>query len=185
MAEKAESWLGTRAQKRQGTATPDAPIAPARHTGRQTRAKIALWPQGSFEIRTMAELPKDMPPAAVLLGREVLSYDAATGKVTLRFTARREFKNRHGTIQGGFLGAMLDSATGMAALTILSEHQTALTTSLDTVFYKPAYPGTIAATAKAHHIDDRSIEAKADLIAEDGALIASATARLRILPKRK
>ncbi len=133
----------------------------------------------------MADPPKDMPPAAVLLGRELISTDAGTGELKLRFTARREFKNRHGTIQGGFLSAMLDSATGMAALANLSEQQTAVTTSLNTVFHKPAYPGTIQATATAHPIDDRSIEATADLIADDGALIASATAHLRILPKRQ
>jgi uncharacterized protein (TIGR00369 family) len=133
----------------------------------------------------MAELPKDMPPAAVLLGREQISKDATTGEVKLRFTARREFKNRHGTIQGGFLGAMLDSATGMAALAILADQETAVTTSLTTLFHKPATPGAIEAVAQARRIDARSIEARAELMAADGAVIASATAQLRVVPKHK
>ena len=127
---------------------------------------------------------KDMPPAAILLGREIVSSNETTGEVKLRFTGRRQFRNRHGTIQGGFLSAMLDSATGLAALAILADRETALTTSLTTLFHKPATPGAIEAVSQARRIDTRSIEAKADLIA-GGAVIASATALLRVVPKHK
>ena len=60
----------------------------------------------------MTELSKasaDVPPGAQLLGREWLGFD---GEITsIRFEAKPLFTNRHGTIQGGFLAAMLDSAT--------------------------------------------------------------------------
>src|SRR5258708_36966051 len=63
--------------------------------------------------------PKDdplehTPPIAKLLGRTVIASDPC-GTVELRFSARDEFTNRHGTIQGGILTAMLDSAGGMAS----------------------------------------------------------------------
>ena len=44
-----------------------------------------------------------------------------TGEIgIIRFVADATFTNRHGTIQGGFLAAMLDSATGVRALAGLS-----------------------------------------------------------------
>src|SRR6185503_15027060 len=49
------------------------------------------------------------PPAALLLGREVIATDVAAGTAELRFQARPDFLNRRGYIQGGMLAAMLDS----------------------------------------------------------------------------
>lgn len=52
------------------------------------------------------------PPGAQLLGREWIGFDES-GQALIRFQAQSAFTNRHGTIQGGFLAAMLDSATGI------------------------------------------------------------------------
>lgn len=62
--------------------------------------------EGPSDGHAMANQPNERPPAAVLLGREVVATDGATGDVKLRFLARQEFTNRHGTIQGGFLSAI-------------------------------------------------------------------------------
>src|SRR3954452_11035683 len=119
-----------------------------------------------------------MPPAAHLLGREIVSADPHSGEVTLRFTARGEFANRHGTVQGGMLAAMLDSATGNAVMARLPPHLTAVTTRLDTQFLKPAVVGTITATATARlsHQDERSAEVQAELTDSAGQVVATARA---------
>src|ERR1700704_3020395 len=106
---------------------------------------------------------KEMPPAAHLLGREIVSVDPLSGEVKLRFTAKEEFANRHGTVQGGMLAAMLDSATGNAVMAKLPSHLTALTIRLDTQFLKPAALGVITATARLTNQDERSAEARAEL----------------------
>jgi acyl-coenzyme A thioesterase PaaI-like protein len=62
----------------------------------------------------MSDHLKEISPAAILLGREIVSVDTEAGEVRLRFLADRQFSNRHGTVQGGMLAAMLDSATGNA-----------------------------------------------------------------------
>jgi acyl-coenzyme A thioesterase PaaI-like protein len=77
----------------------------------------------------MSDHLKEMPPAAHLLGREIVSVDTLAGEVKLRFTAKEEFANRHGTVQGGMLAAMLDSATGNAVMAKLPSHLTAVTTA--------------------------------------------------------
>src|SRR5258708_31393342 len=96
----------------------------------------------------MSDHLKEVPPAAVLLGREVISVDAKSGEVQLRFLADRQFANRHGTIQGGMLAAMLDSATGNAVMANLPHDRTAVTTRLDTAFRQPPALGPLATTAR-------------------------------------
>jgi uncharacterized protein (TIGR00369 family) len=125
----------------------------------------------------------DMPPGAALLGREWLGLDEAGDVGTIRFQAQPSFANRHGTIQGGFLAAMLDSATGARALAALDANSTAVTVSLDTRFLKPARPGALTARARVSERSDRDIVVSAELSDEGGVIVASAVARLRIRAK--
>jgi uncharacterized protein (TIGR00369 family) len=95
----------------------------------------------------MSDHLKEISPAAILLGREIVSVDTESGEVKLRFLADRQFANRHGTVQGGMLAAMLDSATGNAVIASLPSDRTAVNTRLDTTFVKPAALGPLTATA--------------------------------------
>jgi uncharacterized protein (TIGR00369 family) len=132
----------------------------------------------------MSDHLKDMPPAAHLLGREIDSVDPHSGEVKLRFTASKEFANRHGTVQGGMLAAMLDSATGNAVMAMLPLHLTAVTTRLDTQFLKPAALGAIIATARLIRQDDRSAEVTAELSDLEGQTVATARAELRVRERK-
>ncbi|WP_249140298.1 MULTISPECIES: hypothetical protein [Bradyrhizobium] len=49
-----------------------------------------------------------------------MGFDETGETASIRFQAQQSFTNRHGTIQGGFLAAMLDSATGIRALAALA-----------------------------------------------------------------
>jgi uncharacterized protein (TIGR00369 family) len=128
----------------------------------------------------MSDHSKEISPAAVLLGREIVSVDTESGEVRLRFLADRQFSNRHGTVQGGMLAAMLDSATGNAVIANLPSDRTAVTTRLDTTFVKPATLGPLTAIARLVKLDDRSASAEAELIDESGQVVARARAELRV-----
>nr|WP_245003699.1 PaaI family thioesterase [Bradyrhizobium liaoningense] len=117
------------------------------------------------------------------MGREWLGFDES-GHALIRFQAQPAFTNRHGTIQGGFLAAMLDSATGICALAALGPDQTVVTKSLDTRFLKPAAVGPITARARVIERTDRDIVVQADLVDAAEVTVADATARLRILAKK-
>nr|WP_246756744.1 PaaI family thioesterase [Bradyrhizobium diazoefficiens] len=131
----------------------------------------------------MNDTETQLPPGAQLLGREWLGFDES-GHAVIRFQAQVAFTNRHGTIQGGFLAAMLDSATGLCALAALSSEQTAVTKSLDTRFLKPAPVGAVTARARVVERTDREVVVQADLVDTNGTIVADATARLRILAKK-
>jgi uncharacterized protein (TIGR00369 family) len=133
----------------------------------------------------MSDHLKEIPPAARLPGREIMSIDPQSGEVKLRFTARSDFANRHGTVQGGMLAAMLDSATGNAVMAGLPSHLTAVTTRLDTQFLKPAGLGEIVATARVISRDERSAEVIAELADSGGQIVATARAELRIRARHR
>lgn len=134
---------------------------------------------------TRDEILRVDTPAARLLGREVVEVDQVDGTAVLRYTARPEFLNRHGTVQGGFLSAMLDSATAMALYAVLPPEQTAVTLQLDVSFVKPAKPGTFSATSRLITRDQRIAETSAELRDADGAVVATAVAKWRIIPRRR
>ncbi len=131
----------------------------------------------------MSERLNQIPPGAALLGREIVEADKDTGEVRLRFLAKHDFTNRHGTVQGGFLAAMLDSATGNAVMAMLPPEQTAVTTRLDTSFLKPARPGPLYAVARVSERDARSARVEAEIRDDSGTVLATAHAELRILPR--
>lgn len=103
------------------------------------------------------------------------------GKRPDPFSSSAAFTNRHGTIQGGFLAAMLDSATGICALAALSADLPAVTKSFDTRFLKPAAVGPITARACVTERTDRDMAVQAALVDGKGVTVAEAIARLCVL----
>jgi uncharacterized protein (TIGR00369 family) len=125
-----------------------------------------------------------LTPGAALLGREFLGFDADGTTASIRFQARAEFANRHGGVLGGFLAAMLDSATGLTLLAGLPPELTAVTTQLDTEFIKPAPIGTLLVKAHVTSRDDRDAVVGAEILDAEGNLCARAVAKLRIVRRR-
>ena len=132
----------------------------------------------------VSDAAANLPPGAQLLGREWVGFDETGQTALIRFQAQSAFTNRHGTIQGGFLAAMLDSATGICALAALAPDLTVVTKSLDTRFLKPAAVGPITARARVVERTERDMIVQADLVDAEGITVADATARLRILAKK-
>ena len=123
------------------------------------------------------------PPAPTLLGRELLAVDVA-GEARMRFFAKPEFANRHGSVQGGFVSAMLDSATSVAVLATLPEDMTSVTMSLETKFLKPTPLGELVAVGRMVERSEREAVAEGRLEGADGIVFATARAVLRIRERR-
>ncbi len=120
-----------------------------------------------------------MPPAATLLGWEALAIEP--GRVRVRYTAREEFCNGMGNIQGGFVAAMLDDAMGPALFTQLSEGQYAPTLEIKVSFLRAAKPGMLIGEGRVAHLGRSVAFLEGTLMAEDGTTIATATATARVL----
>jgi uncharacterized protein (TIGR00369 family) len=123
-------------------------------------------------------------PVARLLGREIVRIDP-DGTLHARFFARPEFANRHGTVQGGLVSAMLDSAVSAVLLAQLPDELTSMTVRLETEFLRPAPLSVLEAKAWLMTRDERSATTRGELSAPDGTIVATATAHLRILPRKR
>ena len=131
-------------------------------------------------LRGVSDGLVETPPAAALLGWKALSLEP--GRVRVRYTARPEFGNPQGAIQGGFLAAMLDDAMGPALFTTLGAEQFAPTIEMKVSFLRPARPGPLIAEGRVVHKTRSLAFVEGALSTEDGDLIATATATARIMP---
>ncbi|MFC0283149.1 PaaI family thioesterase [Camelimonas abortus] len=127
------------------------------------------------------EAARAEPPAARLLGRTVIAFDPAAGEGAFTYVAGPGFCNRHGTVQGGLLAAMLDSATGFTFIESLGPGLTAVTRELRAQYHRPARPGVIHARARVVRNDGRDGEVHGELRDAGGQLLASAVALMRVL----
>jgi uncharacterized protein (TIGR00369 family) len=124
------------------------------------------------------------PPAAALLGFELLAIDPTQGTIRVRFTARPEFANPIGAVQGGFLAAMLDDTLGPALTATLEPDQFAPTIELKVNFIAPAQLGTLVADGRVVARGGSVAFLAGELRTEQGELVATATATARIVVPR-
>ena len=127
--------------------------------------------------------PDEISPAANLLGRNVRDIDAESGVIRIDFEAKREFANRHGTVAGGFLAAMLDSATSAPALLAVSDGESVVTTDLRVSFDRPASVGRLTAHSRLVDQDARNVRSESELLDAEGRTVAHATAVFRIISR--
>ena len=79
-----------------------------------------------------------MPPASRLLGWTLRDVDTAAGTIEIGFTADERFTNPGGTVQGGFLAAMLDDTQGPALFAMTNGAIYAPTIDFSISFIRPA-----------------------------------------------
>ncbi|WP_027577023.1 PaaI family thioesterase [Bradyrhizobium sp. WSM1743] len=121
------------------------------------------------------------PPCTELLGWRLLDARPEEGWIRLGFDGKPEFCNPAGFIQGGMLSAMLDDTMGPAVL-VMSEGRLYTTTISMTVnFLSPAKPGPIFGEATVTQLGKTIAFVEAKLMADDGMVLATATASERLL----
>jgi len=136
----------------------------------------------AFFWKIMAgELPP--PRAGQTLGLVFKQIDAEAGAVEVEFTAKPEFTNPAGNVQGGFLAAMLDDTMGPALAATLAKGEFAPTLNLNVSFHRPAQVGTLLGKGRVLR-RGRDVCFLAGELYQDGALVASAaaTALVRAAP---
>jgi uncharacterized protein (TIGR00369 family) len=120
------------------------------------------------------------PPAADVLGWELVSIDPDAGTIEVAFTASDQFLNPVGVIQGGFLAAMLDDTMGPALVATLGPGQFAPTADLHVQFLRPARPGRLTGRGRVVRRGRDLAFLAGELLDESGRVVASATATAQI-----
>jgi uncharacterized protein (TIGR00369 family) len=123
---------------------------------------------------------KEAPPAATVLGWELVAVDPDAGTIEVSFTATDRFLNPVGVVQGGFLAAMLDDTLGPALVATLGPGEFAPTTDLHVQFLRPARPGRLVGRGRIVRRGKDIGFLAGELLDESGTVVATATATAHI-----
>lgn len=122
----------------------------------------------------------EMPPAARLLGWQLLALDAKKGTIEVGFSGKPEFTNPSGHIQGGFLTAMLDNTMGPAVVAMTDGVKFGRTINLHTHFLRPVPIGAITTRGRVTRLGKTTAFLEGELFDYDGNLAARAVAAVSL-----
>ncbi len=96
-------------------------------------------------------------------------------------------RNRHGALHGGIMSMMLDNACGVTASLTVDQTGTTpfMTVSLQTNYLEGVKSGRVTAQGKLRRAGRSLVFVDGELYADDGRLIATATAIFKSVPKTK
>jgi uncharacterized protein (TIGR00369 family) len=115
------------------------------------------------------------PGLAVTLGFRPVA--ASDGRVTFELSPDERHTNPLGTVHGGVISALLDSALGCAVHTTLPAGAVYTTLQLDVKFVRPALPGQgrLIAEGVVVHAGRRTATAEGRVVDERGIVYAHGT----------
>jgi uncharacterized protein (TIGR00369 family) len=119
------------------------------------------------------ELP--IPAAVKTLGGEIQAVDPEQGTIETSFMGKAEFTNPTGSIQGGFIAAMLDDTMGPALAATLKAGEFAPTLTLTIQYMSQASVGKLTGRGRIVRRGKNVCYLAGELF-QDERLIATATA---------
>lgn len=145
-----------------------------------TPAKIGSL-TGLEVMRTM--MRGELPYAACAKTNRFYAVAAEPGKATFQGIPSADQLNPMGTVNGGWMSSILDSALGSAVLTTLEPGWGYFTVDLNVQYLKMLTLGTqrVRAVAEVVDSDGRDVRAKATLVGPDGKVFAEATTVCRLM----
>jgi uncharacterized protein (TIGR00369 family) len=128
------------------------------------------------QIRALLADPSKMPQCARHLGFELIDFSVEDAWAEVAFAPRPEFANPVGTVQGGFVCAMLDDTMSFAAT--LSRRFTVVvpTLQMSVSYLRPTPIARVVARGEVLRFGSSSVTMQGALRDADGALLAVATA---------
>lgn len=110
-----------------------------------------------------------------LMGAEFVSFDAATQMVSMKFNAPECFITPRGSVQGGLVAGFLDEAMGWAYTCATDGTHSPLMLDVNFSLLKPVPEGPLKATGRVVKAGRRVVFLEAELMLEDGTLLARST----------
>ncbi len=135
--------------------------------------------RGSFWDAVDGTAP--MPTAAKTLGWSLIAADTERGEIEVSFEATEDFLNPAGTVQGGFLTAMLDDTMGPALAATLDPGLFAATLELKVSFLRPARAGRLVGRGRIVHSGSTIAFLSGELLDDSGRVVAVGSATARIM----
>jgi acyl-CoA thioesterase len=106
------------------------------------------------------------------VGLELL--EMRKGEATVKLVMRDELRQPYGVLHGGATATLIDTATAFAVVSAIDESEKATTVDLTVHYLRPVQEGFVTCTAKVLRVGKRLINLTADVIDEEGKLVATA-----------
>lgn len=119
------------------------------------------------------------PPVADMVGFRMLSF--AQGEARFEMDAGPRHHNPMGTVHGGILCTLADSAMGMAFASTLGAGETFTTLEIKVNYLRPVFEEKLYANAKVVHRGRSVGLVECDVTTEDGKLVARAVSTCSVL----
>ncbi|MFP5370739.1 MAG: PaaI family thioesterase [Actinomycetes bacterium] len=103
------------------------------------------------------------------LGAEVELADE--GSARMRFTALEEHLNQAGTVHGGVLATLVDTAMGAAVRSAIDEGDVPATSQLTVTYLRPGKPGPLRVTAEVRTRGEHLTVCEAEVEQDDRSLV--------------
>ncbi len=121
--------------------------------------------------QTAAEMIKKIPYPS-LLGFELV--DLKFGEAVLKLKMRDELRQPYGFLHGGATASLIDTATAFACISCLAKGEQTMTIDLTVHYLRPHKDGEVFCTAKVVRNGKKIQTVSAEVINEEGKLIATA-----------
>jgi uncharacterized protein (TIGR00369 family) len=105
------------------------------------------------------------------------------GEVDVAMDVQRHHLNLMGTLHGGMIATLADTATGLAMRSTLEDGWTFTTTQLAVTFLSPGRQGRVLARGRVVKSGRRFGYAEADVVDAEDRLLARATATFAVMPE--
>jgi uncharacterized protein (TIGR00369 family) len=112
----------------------------------------------------------------------VTDRTAEDGTATLELDATDEHLNPAGTVHGGVLATLVDTAMGQAVRSRTGEDDVPATSQLTVTYLRPGRPGRLVATGRVSKQGEHLTVCEAD-VEQDGSTLVHAVATFAVLHK--
>lgn len=95
-------------------------------------------------------------------------------EAVIQIEMRDQLRQPHGLLHGGVTATLIDTAMAFAVITCLAEDEKASTVDLSVHYLRPHLDGKVSCTAKVVKAGKRLLTVSAEVLNEQGKLIATA-----------
>jgi uncharacterized protein (TIGR00369 family) len=137
------------------------------------------------ELHKLLKDASKAPASARHLGFELIGYSVEEKWAEMAFHPRPEFANPAGTVQGGFIAAMLDDAMGFTASVSTRFEIMVPTLQMTVSFLRPVPIARVLARGEVLRMGASSVQMQGTLKLSDGTIAATALASAATRPYPK
>ena len=109
---------------------------------------------------------------AKMIGMKLIGMKS--DEATIEIEMRDQLRQPHGLLHGGVTATLIDTAMAFAVITVLTREEKASTVDLNVHYLRPHLDGKIFCTAKVVKAGKRLLTVSAEVVNEQGKLIATA-----------